>query len=625
MAANARVFWQATGALSQAPPDPSSRITMNFFRNMSVGTKLWTGVALIILALLGTIASAGLRSARMGEASERTLTLLADKTALAVEWAGLTETTTARVQATTVSSDPTMNEMFKEPITAGMARISELQKRLQEMEKTEAEIAALARIGELRKDVLGKLARVNKLKADEDYAGAAQAMRTDFNPAVGPYLAAVRDFGQMQAGILKEAQAEQAKERAASIVVAATQVGLLILGIAVGAFFLIRNIRQPLNDTMAFAERMAAGDLTATLNNDRGDEFGAMTRALSTMRDRLVSVVADVKRGTENITVAAREISTGNNDLSSRTEQTASSLQQTAASMEQMSGAIKQSADSARVANQLADVAGQSAQKGGSVVNQVVSTMEEINQASRKINDIIGVIDGIAFQTNLLALNAAVEAARAGEQGRGFAVVAGEVRNLAQRSAQAAKEIKGLIGASVDKVTVGTELVNQAGQTMSEIVENVVRVRDIIGEIASASGEQAEGVNQINAAVSNLDQMTQQNAALVEESAAAASSMNDQAARLAEVVRIFRLDGGAASASIAALTAGELQQRREPKLEVAPKPAPVAKPVAAAKPAAPTARPVATSAKAAAPAKAATPVPSAKASADDAIGEWESF
>ncbi|NIM43322.1 MAG: HAMP domain-containing protein [Hydrogenophaga sp.] len=598
---------------------------------MSVGTKLWTGVALIILALLGTIASAGLRSARMGEASERTLTLLADKTALAVEWAGLTETTTARVQATTVSSDPAMAEMFKQPITDGMARISELQKRLQEMEKTEAELAALARIGELRKDVLQKLAQVNKLKADEDYAGAAQAMRTVFNPAVGPYLAAVRDFGHMQADILKQAQAEQAKERASSIVVAATQVGLLVLAIAVGAFFLIRNIRQPLNETMAFAERMAAGDLTATLNNDRGDEFGAMTRALGTMRDRLVSVVADVKRGTENITVAAKEISTGNNDLSSRTEQTASNLQQTAASMEQMSGAIKQSADSARVANQLADVAGQSAQKGGSVVNQVVSTMEEINQASRKINDIIGVIDGIAFQTNILALNAAVEAARAGEQGRGFAVVAGEVRNLAQRSAQAAKEIKGLIGASVDKVTVGTELVNQAGQTMSEIVENVVRVRDIIGEIASASGEQAEGVNQINAAVSNLDQMTQQNAALVEESAAAASSMNDQAARLAEVVRIFRLDGGAASAGgIAALTAGDLQQRREPALLAASKPAPVAKPVAAAtRPAAPTAKPVsapvAAPAKAVAPAKAAPPVLSAKASGDDAIGEWESF
>ncbi len=598
---------------------------MNFLRNMSVGTKLWTGVALIILALLGTIASAGLRSARMGEASERTLTLLSEKTALAVEWAGVTETTTTRVQASTLSSDPNISALYKDLIPAGSARISELQKALDAMPKTEAEIAALARIAELRTTVLASLGKATKLKAAEDYAGAAQEISTNFNGAVTPYLNAVQDFGRMQKKVLMDAQAEQAKERAANITVAAAQLGLLIVAIAVGAFFLIRNIRQPLNETMAFAERMAAGDLTATLNNDRGDEFGAMTRALGTMRDRLVSVVADVKRGTENITVAAKEISTGNNDLSSRTEQTASNLQQTAASMEQMSGAIKQSADSARVANQLADVAGQSAQKGGSVVNQVVSTMEEINQASRKINDIIGVIDGIAFQTNILALNAAVEAARAGEQGRGFAVVAGEVRNLAQRSAQAAKEIKGLIGASVDKVTVGTELVNQAGQTMSEIVENVVRVRDIIGEIASASGEQAEGVNQINAAVSNLDQMTQQNAALVEESAAAASSMNDQAARLAEVVRIFRLDGGAASASIAALTAGELQQRREPKLEVAPKPAPVAKPIAAAKPAAPTARPVATSAKAAAPAKAATPVPSAKASADDAIGEWESF
>jgi methyl-accepting chemotaxis protein len=516
---------------------------MNFVRNMSVGAKLWAGVALIILALLGTVATAGLRSARLNEVSHKSLSQLSDKTALAIEWAGLTETNVTRVQASTLSSDPVIAEIYKDLIPAGVARISELQKQLNAMEMNAAEKAQLEKIAGHRKGVLDSLAKANELKKAGDAAGASAEIRNTFNPRVGPYLDALRDFAKLQGTIMDEAQAQLARERSTSLVIATAQVLGLMVAIVVGAFFLIRNIRTPLRDTITFAERVAEGDLTARIDNQRGDEFGAMIRALSGMRDRLVHVVADVKRGTDNITVAAREIATGNNDLSSRTEQTASSLQETAASMEQMSGAIKQSAESARVANQLADVAGQSAQKGGQVVSQVVATMEEINQASRRINDIIGVIDGIAFQTNILALNAAVEAARAGEQGRGFAVVAGEVRSLAQRSAEAAKEIKGLIGASVDKVTVGSELVGQAGQSMSEIVGNVARVRDIIGEIASASGEQADGVNQINAAVANLDQMTQQNAALVEESAAAATSMNEQATRLAEVVRIFRVDG----------------------------------------------------------------------------------
>jgi methyl-accepting chemotaxis protein len=235
----------------------------------------------------------------------------------------------------------------------------------------------------------------------------------------------------------------------------------------------------------------------------------------------------------------------GNHDLSARTEQTASNLEETAASMEQMSGAIKMLADSAHMATQLAHDAERSAQQGGAVVGQVVSTMEEINQASRKISDIIGVIDGIAFQTNILALNAAVEAARAGEQGRGFAVVASEVRSLAQRSAEAAKEIKVLIGNSVGRVEHGTSLVGQAGSTMEEIVSNVVKVRDIIGEMSVAATEQADGVAQINAAIANLDQMTQQNAALVEQGAAAASSMSDQASQLTDVVRVFRLERSA--------------------------------------------------------------------------------
>ena len=522
---------------------------MNLLRNLSVGARLWVGVIAIIVALFVVVATAGARSAMLNKDSEQVLSALAHKTTIATQWAGLTETNVTRVQASIASSDPAIAEMYKDMIPAGVAAISALQKELQAMEMNEREQAQMAKIAELRKNVLDSLGKANEMKKAGDAAGAAQEISTRFNQAVPPYLAALREFASMQSEIRQEAQASFTEQRSTSLTIATIQVGALVAGIITGAFFLIRNIRNPLREAMAFAEQIAAGDLTASIRNDRKDEFGAMTAALLGMRDRLVNVVADVKRGTDNITVAAKEIATGNNDLSARTEQTASNLQQTAASMEQMSGAIRQSADSARVANQLADVAGQSAQKGGEVVHQVITTMEEINQSSRKINDIIGVIDGIAFQTNILALNAAVEAARAGEQGRGFAVVAGEVRNLAQRSAQAAKEIKILIGTSVDKVTAGTELVNQAGKTMGEIVENVVRVRDMIGEIASASGEQADGVNQINAAVANLDQLTQQNAALVEESAAAASSMNDQADRLAEVVRVFRVDTHSTSQS----------------------------------------------------------------------------
>ncbi|MDP3252621.1 MAG: methyl-accepting chemotaxis protein [Hydrogenophaga sp.] len=543
---------------------------MNFFRHLSVGARLWAGVIAIIVALFVVVATAGSRSSSLNEESERVLSALAAKTTIATEWAGLTETNVTRVQASIASTDPAIAEMYKDLIPAGVASISELQKQLQAMDMSAPEKAQLEKIAGLRKAVLDSLAKANEMKKAGDAAGAAQEISSRFNGAVTPYLAALREFARMQTDIRQQAQAEFTERRSTSLTIATFQVAILIAGIVAGAFFLIRNIRNPLREAMGFAEQIASGDLTAQISNQRKDEFGAMSSALLSMRDRLVNVVADVKRGTENINVAAREIATGNNDLSARTEQTASNLQQTAASMEEMSGAIRQSADSARVANQLADVAGQSAQKGGEVVSQVVATMEEINQASRKISDIIGVIDGIAFQTNILALNAAVEAARAGEQGRGFAVVAGEVRNLAQRSAQAAKEIKVLISASVDKVTTGTELVNQAGQTMGEIVANVVRVRDMIGEIASASGEQADGVNQINSAVANLDQLTQQNAALVEESAAAASSMNDQADRLAQVVQVFRVDAHAATQS-AITQLRPTEPRKLPAAKPAPK------------------------------------------------------
>ncbi|TNF52583.1 MAG: chemotaxis protein [Burkholderiales bacterium] len=326
-------------------------------------------------------------------------------------------------------------------------------------------------------------------------------------------------------------------------VTSAFVVGLgLLLAIGGLGWLTYRSVMRQIGGEPAQAveamREVAAGNLAVNLPRVVP---GSLLAALGDMIVSLRKTVGEVRTATDSISTASGEIASGNQDLSIRTEQTASSLQETAASMEQLTGTVRQSAESARTAAQLAQDAASVARQGGAVVEQVVSTMQEINQSSQKISDIIGTIDGIAFQTNILALNAAVEAARAGEQGRGFAVVAGEVRSLAQRSAEAAKEIKTLIGNSVDKVETGTRLVADAGQTMGEIVSSVQRVTDIIGEISAATGEQSQGIGQVGTAVTQLDQMTQQNAALVEEGAAAAASLRDQAGRLAGVVATFRL------------------------------------------------------------------------------------
>ena len=325
---------------------------------------------------------------------------------------------------------------------------------------------------------------------------------------------------------------------------------LFILGgaaVAIGAWcaiFITRSITVPLSGALAVAQKVAAGELTSRVVVEGKDETSALQQALKDMNESLVKTVSDVRNGTQTITVASREIASGNADLSARTETQASSLEETASSMEELTSTVKQNADNARQANQLAVSASSVAQQGGKVVAQVVDTMGSIKDSSRKIVDIIGVIDGIAFQTNILALNAAVEAARAGEQGRGFAVVASEVRNLAQRSAGAAKEIKGLIGDSVDKVDAGSRLVDEAGQTMGLIVTSIRQVADIMGEITAATQEQSHGIEEVNQAIAQMDQMTQQNAALVEEAAAAAESMQDQAQKLADAVSIFKLGSG---------------------------------------------------------------------------------
>ena len=337
--------------------------------------------------------------------------------------------------------------------------------------------------------------------------------------------------------------ASQRRSRNTNLILA--MVGLLAAGVAVFLSWLMqRKIVAELTRAAELANAVASGNLNLVATSVRHDEVGDMMRALGAMTTQLNQSISTVLDSSESIRLASAEIATGNQDLANRTEQTATNLQRAASSTDLLTGTVRQSADAARQANQLASSATEVAVRGGAVVAQVVSTMEEINTSARKIFDIIGVIgviDGIAFQTNILTFNAAVEAARAGEQGRGFAVVAGEVRSLAGRSAQAAKEIKSLIGVSVEKVDSGSRLVADAGKTMTEIVSSVKRVSDIIGEISAASSEQSDGISQVNTAVMELDQMTQQNAALVEQSAAAAQSLREQAQRLAQLVSSFRL------------------------------------------------------------------------------------
>jgi methyl-accepting chemotaxis protein len=423
-----------------------------------------------------------------------------------------------------------------------------------------------------RNEAQQQIEKLLQAKGNEDnrVLREMQSALQAYSAAVAPVVAQIQDGAydsatvanrmlsrahEQYSGLLKKLQQLEALSTAQadtirSDVQAVNQQTLLVFALAVAVAALVvvpttlanmQSICKPLDEARELAKAITDGDLSRPVMVQGRDEITTLMQALASMQASLSGIVTQVRSATDGINTASSEIASGNQDLSARTEQTASNLEETAASMEQLTSTVRQSADAARQANQLAASASEIAVRGGNVVGQVVTTMDEINASSKKISDIIGVIDGIAFQTNILALNAAVEAARAGEQGRGFAVVAGEVRNLAQRSAEAAKEIKGLIGSSVDRVEVGSKLVAQAGQTMSEIVGSVQRVSDIIGEITAASGEQSDGIGQVNVAVNQLDQMTQQNAALVEESAAAAESLKDQATRLAQVVRVFRI------------------------------------------------------------------------------------
>nr|WP_316642554.1 methyl-accepting chemotaxis protein [uncultured Roseateles sp.] len=517
-------------------PAPSPPLT-----RLSVAGRLWLAVAVVIIALVGLITFSSSRSGRIQQQTNEMTAKMDAKQAAAERWAGLTTTNVVRVQASAISSDPAVDAAFKSEIGAAIADISTVQKSIEQMELSADDKALMARIATERQIVLDSLAKTREFKGAGNAAGATEELQQRFNPAVRVYLQSLRDFAKLQETTKLKAQEVLAEQRQGTLRIASAVVVVIVLLLVGGALILIRSIQRPLAQAIQVADQIAAGDLSTRVQVTQADEFGHLLGALDKMAQQLSQVVGEVRRGVESVSTASAEIATGNHDLSVRTEQTASSLQQTASSMEELTGTVSHSADTARQANQLAASAAEVAGRGGAIVSQVVSNMDAITQSSRKISDIIGVIDGIAFQTNILALNAAVEAARAGEQGRGFAVVASEVRSLAQRSAAAAREIKTLIGASVERVESGAGLVTQTGTVMEEIVNSVKRVTDLIGEIASAATEQRDGIAQVNVAVTHLDQMTQQNAALVEQSAAAAQSLREQAQRLAEVVSVFKV------------------------------------------------------------------------------------
>jgi methyl-accepting chemotaxis protein len=554
--------------------------------NLKIGRRLAVAFALV-LALTSLMTVVGIWRL---QAVAKAAVVMEDanvKQRMSQDWLRGIVANSVRTFAKAKSNDVEDQVYFQGEMDAETAGLTKIQQDMRKLVTRPEAIRLMDRIAERR------LAYIEVRKSVFNLIGGDEAeldrqVKNQLLPSINAYTQSVRDLAEFQTNVFVEAKTDLD-----AMAVSGRQL-LLMLGlaaVALGAVFawmLSRSITRPLSYAVSIARNVASGKLGDAIDVTSTDETGQLLQALKEMNDSLVTIVGEVRVGTDSIATASSQIAAGNLDLSSRTEEQASSLEETASSMEEMTSTVKQNADNARQANQLAASASEIAFKGGAVVAQVVETMSSINDSSKKIVDIIGVIDGIAFQTNILALNAAVEAARAGEQGRGFAVVASEVRNLAQRSAAAAKEIKALIGDSVAKVNTGSKLVEQAGVTMDEIVDSVKRVTDIMAEISSASQEQTSGIEQINQAITQMDQVTQQNAALVEEAAAAAESLQDQAASLAQAVSVFKLAGDHGAA---------------PK---------------SASPTAPARRP-------AAPAKARPAAPARRLAAANAATDWEEF
>lgn len=512
-------------------------------KNMKVGVRLGAAFGLVILLLIIVSATAIIKIGNINQAIDNIVSDRYIKVRLAFD-----------------ARDGVNDQIkFLRGMVIDVTRPEQNEKRFTQLDdatqKTNDAIATIAKLQttEVGKKKIQAVIQNGQQFEDEkqqlltlirggDVDGAANYALRKITTAQNAFLDIVVKFADSQSEQL-QAEGQKAVKDAAT----AIQITLIFSALAIAAaillgYFLTRSIVRPLREAVSIAENVAAGDLRTAIQVTSGDETGQLMLALKNMNDNLLKIVSEVRSGTDMIATASSQISAGNMDLSSRTEQQASSLEETASAMEQMTSTVKQNADNARQANQLAAQASKVALQSGDAVKQVVNTMEMINGSSKKIVDIISVIDGIAFQTNILALNAAVEAARAGEQGRGFAVVASEVRNLAQRSASAAKEIAQLIEDSVAKVDEGGKQVAKAGATMEEVLSSVKSVTEIMGEISIASSEQSTGIDEINMAITQMDQVTQQNAALVNESAAAAQSMQEQADQLSQAMRVFKTE-----------------------------------------------------------------------------------
>ena len=526
------------------------------FSKMKVGKRLAVGFGAALLLLLTISVASELTIRSIATDTTNLLEQQLQTERLVTEWKGIIEANVQRAQAAAKTSDPEAQKFFEDGIARASKRVAGAQEQIGKLLIDPRAKELFAKALENRAIYQGHRKAAFDAKAQGDIEKTNAIIAQRFVPAGDVYVGSIEALADRQKASIDEiGNGIQRRSEAAVITILILSVASIAVALLLG-WLITRSLLTQLGGEPDYAagitDRIAAGDLTVDVAL-RANDRSSLLFSIATMRDRLAAIVGEVRNTTDAVATASNEIASGNMDLSTRTEQQAGSLEETASSMEELTSTVKQNTHHARQANRLAASAASVAVRGGGVVAEVVTTMDSISASSRRIVDIIGVIDGIAFQTNILALNAAVEAARAGEQGRGFAVVASEVRNLAQRSASAAKDIKQLIGDSVGKIDDGARLVGQAGDTMTEIVASVQRVSDIMGQIATASGEQEAGIEQINQAIVEMDGVTQQNAALVEQAAAAADALQGQSGHLAQLVSMFKLDAGPARGQVLAL------------------------------------------------------------------------